>query len=401
MLLVSVVSWQKLAEELSELETFKKLSAKVMRKRLEATGKHGDKENIEALPEEYTKWFDYGVPTDEEIWVEPPHHIHQKIIKEISAWVNEDAEENTLAIFGEKGAGKSSLFELIARSKKEGVSFRKETVPPKLHTREATLEFFSKLMGVDITSGYSELIDGDASRKKTVYLLDDAHNFFLADIGGFEGFRAFLELTNIRLKNTFWAAAFNVHSWNYLDSVFGKNRFFRTLIPLVEWSEEEIQNMILSRHRKSQFKLAYEKVVFAAQGHRGDFEDYAETTYFRLLWEQASGNPRSAIYLWLSSLTRAGGTIRVALPEDTDPEAFLDLQQDALFVYAAIVRHENLSTEEAIEVTDLGEGVVRHAIKVGMERSFLFRAGGRYRVSAGWHNTLVSFLTKRNYIYGN
>ncbi|MEZ4750446.1 MAG: hypothetical protein R3B54_07405 [Bdellovibrionota bacterium] len=254
---------------------------------------------------------------------------------------------------------------------------------------------------MDITSSYTELIEGDESRKKTVYLLDDAHNFFLADIGGFEGFRAFLELTNIRLKNTFWAAAFNVHSWNYLDSVFGKNRFFRTLIPLVEWSEEEIQNMILSRHRKSQFKLAYEKVVFAAQGNRGDFEDYAENTYFRLLWEQSSGNPRSAIYLWLSSLTRVGNTIRVALPEDTDPEAFLDLQQDALFVYAAIVRHENLSTEEAIEVTDLPEGVVRHAIKVGMERSFLFRYGGRYRVSAGWHNTIVSFLTKRNYIYGN
>ncbi|MEZ4750445.1 MAG: hypothetical protein R3B54_07400 [Bdellovibrionota bacterium] len=81
-LLVSVVSWLKLVEELSELETFKRLSAKVMRKRLEATGKHGDKENIEALPEAYTKWFDYGVPTDNDIWVEPPHHIHQQIVKE-------------------------------------------------------------------------------------------------------------------------------------------------------------------------------------------------------------------------------------------------------------------------------------------------------------------------------
>ncbi len=69
-------------------------------------------------------------------------------------------------------------------------------------------------------------------------------------------------------------------------------------------------------------------------------------------------------------------------------------------MYSAIIRHENLSTEEIVTTTNLPEGIVRHALRIGMENNAIVRsADGRYRVTPEAQFFLSQLLERKNFLY--
>ena len=198
-------------------------------------------------------------------------------------------------------------------------------MPPKISTREDALGFFQNVLSFDFRGNILSIREWDKAAPRTVLYLDDAHNFFLASIGGFQGFKDFLDLINSGTRNLFVCATFNIHSWMYLDSIFGKNRYFRNVIGLSPWSENDIRSLIMKRHGKSDFLLTYDPVISAGSmySERDNLEN-ADRKFFRLLWEQSDGNPRTAIYSWLTCIEPRGGALHVGLPRDPEGEIFKD-----------------------------------------------------------------------------
>ena len=76
------------------------------------------------------------------------------------------------------------------------------------------------------------------------------------------------------------------------------------------------------------------------------------------------------------------------------------LQDDPCFVFAAIVIHKALNTEELMQVTHFPEAIVRHGLKQGLNLGLLWRdESKRYRIQPSWQGTLSSFLTSKNMIW--
>ena len=387
-------------DELSEFDSVKRISAKLFRQKLESVASdRSQTQKRNPIPEDYAAHFSGGIEIDSPCLLTPERDVLSDVLKLINEWKADPEDENSLALYGEKGVGKSVLFERIARTV-EDLEVVRIIIPGGMNSPEEVTKLFAESLGLDPDGDLSQIYKWDKQReKKTLVLIDDTHNLFLASVGGFDGYRKFLDLINMRLSNIFWCAAFNLHSWNYLKSVFRRSQFFRHTVMVPSLSDEDIEKLILTRHKLTDYGLSYDDIIYATQSARNyETADHAETQFFRLLWELSKGNPRSALSFWLSSLRPLGSKkFKVGLPEEPSSRNLQDLTMDTLLVYASIIRHENLSVAEMVRTTEVSEGLVRQARKVGVERKFLepFK-GGRYRVSPTWQYVLTSYLMNKN-----
>lgn len=403
-LVVAGLSLIQLRDWASQTDALKRITAELFRRRVEgASPDQADAQADDAPPPpgEYLDWFDLGAPADATLLVEPTSGITSDVLETVETWKRTIGGEHSLALVGDKGSGKSSLLRVIEQGGKD-CRVIKITVPPKLVTREAVLAFFSEQLGLDLTRGAEVLVASDATREQTLILVDEAHNLFFAAIGGFAGYRAFMELVNAGTANLFWCAAFNRRAWDYLLGVFGSNQYFRNALPVPPMSDADIQTLILTRHRRTDYSVSYDAIIRATQSP----DDYGgmaqiETQFFRLLWGQSKGNLRAAIVLWRSALHSAGGKrLRVGIPRYKPIKGLEKVGDDALFVYAAIVRHENLTAEEVVVTTDLAPGIVHDALRVGIDCEAIARGEDRrYRASPTAQFALIQLLMGKNFIH--
>ena len=91
----------------------------------------------------------------------------------------------------------TKLYDLAVVEKEfGGLRILRTSVPPKLCTREEVLSFFGKLLEIDLSEGPANLVTRFSGGGKTLLLVDDAQNLFLAALGKFGGYRALLDLIN-------------------------------------------------------------------------------------------------------------------------------------------------------------------------------------------------------------
>jgi len=168
-------------------------------------------------------------------------------------------------------------------------------------------------------------------------------------------------------------------------------------------NEEDIQRLIMARHRRASFKLSYDAIIRATQ----NMDEYTameqiEAQFFRLLWRQSKGNPRAALVLWLSALRQiSGNVLKVGIPQYSQLKGMELLNDDVMFVYAAIMRHENLSLSELVLTTGLPMATIKDAVKIGLDSEVIYKGDGeRFRVTPVDQYALEQLLIGKNFIYG-
>lgn len=381
-------------------EIYKILSATILRKKLENISQETGS-NKKEMPSEYTDMFTFEVPEEIEILIEPKTDILGELKESVDKWAKGASEGHSVAIYGDKGSGKSCLLWRLANTI-QGVRIIKISIPPRITDRKSVFDFFGKYLGAEILEGATCIKKHDKGMGKTLFLIDEAHNLFIGRVGGFEGFNAFLEMVNAETTNIYWCMAFNRYAWTYLYSVFGKRPYINEVKKMPAWTDKDIRAMIETRHSKTDFRVSYDRIIKAAGGYdRFESMAQAEADFFRLIWQQSGGSPRISIHLWLSALKYIPPyLLEAGLPEKTNVSVISSLPEDALFIYAQILKHENLTLEETAFSSNLPFRIVNHALRLGLQNRFIEKSSdGRYRIAVLFQNTLISYLTGRNFIY--
>ncbi len=285
---------------------YKKVSAKIFKHKLAIRTSLDSVDLKKDLIKNYACWFTRGECEDPSVILVPQNDVLEQVREALDNWQTGITAEHSVAFYGEQGSGKSLLLE---RLEKEfgNLTVLKAAAPPKLLSRSSVLAFLETLLQVPLEKGTDALLEADRNMPKTLILIDDAQNFFLARLGGFEGYRTFIEVINAETRNLFWCAAFNNFSWSYLRSVFGLKRSFDRVIKIPRWSDTDIRNLVYARHRKTDYRLSFDGIVNATGISNSRHKlVHAASNFFRLLWQQSDGNPAAALYFWLSSLTPHG-----------------------------------------------------------------------------------------------
>lgn len=384
-------------------EISKKISANLFKKQIEKI--EASEGADEAIPSEYKESFSPKSLDNQEEYVESAQKLEPRILGEISEWIEGKTEEHSLVIFGDKGIGKTTLLKRIEfeLSQQEDLDLKYMKIPSKTVEKANLYKLVQKIFNFEEESFNIYNIDKKCT-KKTVVFLDECQNIFLSKAGGFDAYHGLLNLINMNTDNIYWVMSFNKYSWLFLDRAFGRTQFVRNVFEVSGWSDNKIKELILKRHSKTKFKLSYDLLISATRS-QDEIDKYSsvESKFFKLLWELSRGNPRAALFLWISALSRRNlSTFNVHVPRGAELEGVEKLSDELLFVVAGVLKHENLTASELESVTNLQRGLIRNALKIGMERRFLFRdERSRFMVDITTQYALIKYLRTKNFIYGS
>lgn len=383
---------------LMRIEKYQMLSAKFLKMRLEQTQPtepeafdsdidYDNYFNTKSILEKYPKLL---VKTP---WLE-------SLNESIGNWHTEKQDENDLALIGATGVGKTTLAKQWQAQWDQCKTVFID-LADKITTEKEIFEVITDALDFDGITDIPSFVNHQKEMEKTVVILDNAHNLFLGDVRGFEAYKTLHNLANANLKNIFWLIIINQQSWIYLNDVFSRVYRFSGRLQLQKWSQQDIRQLILNRQRASGRRLTYDELLLASTSHSETAARAAEARCFSLLWDQSAGIPSIALSIWLNSKrSPRSGLIEMGIPERPTSPAFAELIDDQLFVYAALVVHEVLNTQQTEAVTHLPEAVVRRALKLGLDQGFLNRGDqGKYIINPLWYIQLCQLLKRKNFLH--
>lgn len=386
---------------LVDFDWYRKLIARSFKLRSATPDKDMVNDSDAAALEQYQQWFGDTLQ-DQDLPI-----IKVELLKSlqdiVSPWLQNQSEENSLLLSGQRGSGKSVALDYLSdclQQEHPEIVLRTVNVPPKSCSTTAVSELLATALGDDRIDGPGALVNTDSERQPTIVVLEDAQNFFLREVGLLDGWETLLSFTKARVSNIFWIVVINNQSWAYLSRVFGGDYQFSHVARTRAWSQNEIRSLILSRHQLSNFKIRYDDILLSTRGPEAGSVRNAEQLYFSLLWDSCGGNPLLALNMWLSSVKVYGKTVTVGLPAEMPTASLEHLSEEMHFVYAALVIHENLSSEELTAVTSLSQSIVRAALKTAFDLGLINRAADRrYRIMPMWYPAISKLLTRKNLLH--
>lgn len=191
-------------------------------------------------------------------------------------------------------------------------------------------------------------------KEKYICVFENIHNLFLRIISGFEVLDRFLLMVVNTRNNIYWLVTSGLYAWQYLDRVIHISDYFRRIVFLVDLDVDEIEQIILARHKASGYGLYFEASerilnsrAFKKLKDEKDRQNYLRKYFFRDLTEISGGNVKSAILFWLSALNDFGeDQVTIATDIDFDQDVILSLTSDELFTLAALIQHEYLNEQQ-------------------------------------------------------
>ncbi len=380
---------------LIDFDWYRRISARsfALRSQVTQEASSADGEDLE----QYRKWF--GASRDEQKLPFINVELLTRLQDSVRHWRDHASEENSLLIQGARGAGKSTLLERLGNWAEvdQGLRVCRVQVPAKTISADQVTEMLGVALGVNLSAGPSALVATEADREPTVVIIEDAQNLFLRKVGGLGGWELLLSLLRTRVQSIYWVLAISNHSWSYLRQVFGGDYQFSKVIRTKAWSQSEIRSLIMSRHQLSGLSLDYDDILLSTRGPQAGNVRNAEQLYFNLLWDASGGNPMQALEMWLKSITVRQKSVLVSLPQQPSMSMLDNLSGDSLFVYSALMLHENMTSDELVETTSMPEPTVRAALKTAFDAGFVWRTEDRrYRVVPLWIPILGKLLNRKN-----
>ncbi len=387
---------------LSNLDATKRLLAFLFRRRVEKHAQeHGRVlEKPHELPPELTAAFPTGAlqPIDRPV---RPGFLDE-LAAALRAWT-EDQADGSVAVVGASGMGKTTALTLFAREIETPVVYGK--LRNKLTEPSAMVAQIAALIGFEETpSSEEQLVSLLRVGDRRVIIVDNCHNLFLRQVGGFDAWEAFTRVVNETCDHVFWVLSFNATAWRYLNNMSGRVSYFRRVIEMPPWTDDALRRLILGRMRRAGFKPNFtDLLVTRLEGVKTSTQIIRTSQgYFRLLWDFTNGNPRLATHFWLRSLVpEEDRKMRVNLFAAPRVEELERLPDDIAFALQAVVEHENINAAELAQSLSLGIDFCRFALRFGRERGYLWRnpVTGRTHVSIHWQGSIQRYLKRKGLLY--
>ncbi|PIE17090.1 MAG: hypothetical protein CSA65_09685 [Proteobacteria bacterium] len=315
-----------------------------------------------------------------------------------------EGRDGSLVITGRAGMGKTTT--LRALESELGVSVLRGEPKTKLTRPAKVVHWLSDVFGFSPrANSENELIERIRDDKHPVVAIDRCENLFLRYVGGFDGWEAFIRIVTATSDNVLWVLALNQSAWDYLHNTSGRVHYFRRVLELPAWTEDEIRRLLMTRMRRARFRVSFSDLVVTELEGTSLSAQIGRTAqgYFRLLWDSTGGNPKLACHLWLDSLVPDGEReMRVHLFASPPLVELEQLPDDIIFVLTAVTEHENLTIEEVARTTNLPLDFCSFACRFCRERGYLEIDGQNQRLRLGlrWQREILRFLRRRHLLRG-
>lgn len=301
-----------------------------------------------------------------------------------------------VALFGERGLGKTRALAYLEQHVKGAL--RVSVSSSRLADLAAAIsEAHGGASPTDLRTALDSVLD--AGRR--VILLDNAHRLVRPTMGGLAELDTLVATIGPRTESTLFVLAFDEIPWRFLERARTARPVFDDVIELARWREEGIGALLRARSAAAGIEPSFAHLLDSLPPNADDVDRRdalaaRETSYHRLLWDHAAGNPGIALHMWRRAIgaTPTGETyVRVFQTLDmTDLERLPDA---TLFVLRAVLQLAPADPRDIGAATLLRPAQVNDALRYAHRRGYLIRRGG-YLVSWTWFRPIVLYLQRRH-----
>ena len=309
---------------------------------------------IAKLPYVYQRLFRIEPLTDERLF-EGRLEEMKRLKEEFALW--SEGQYGVTALVGEKGSGRTTLIhfatqEIYNKFPLTVIDLKEMTI----RTEEGLMTGLKSIFRFE-----EEFVSIDALENKLntqesqqIIIVEDLQNLYIKSVDGFDVLERFLLFVSRTHKQIYWIMTCSLYSWRYLDKVLDISKYFQRTVFLGGLTQEDIENIILKRHRVSGYKLRFdipEELLksrkFKKQTAKIDPQEYCKKLLFDQLNDLGSGNITVTMLFWLSAIQKIEeDTLVVSSRIQFDYSLFYGLPSDELFTLAALLQHEKLNAEE-------------------------------------------------------
>ena len=360
---------------------------------------------LQRLPFVYQRLYNVEPLTDELFMIGRTTEL-QAMQDAYRRW--QEGKFSPMLVSGEKGSGTTSLLNIFLRRLPHQQKVARLALSGKAGASLADLaEALAGPLGLPAQTSWQQLHEYLLKpQAQLVLVVEDLQHLFRRWVGGFEVMKAFLELVSLSSKSVFWLCSCSIYSWQYLDRVIFASETWGRVVFLQEFTQAQLHELIMRRHRVSGYQLQYEPSAGDLQNKKfvalpaEEKQVYLEQKYFQKLSLFAQSNLRLALLYWLRStlsVTKNGVVISTSL----NPEFsfLLSMPPARYFSLHALLLHDRLNPAELAQIFGENETTQRRQLQMLFDDGLLLRYPDGYSLNPLLYRQIVNVLKQKNLVH--
>lgn len=256
-------------------------------------------------------------------------------------------------ITGEKGSGSSTLLNFFIKQNDIANRMMRTRLTDIISTNKDLFAFFNSFLNLNAHSEKELIEQLKATYSDQVIILEDINFLFLKKVNGFEAMKTYFEILSKTGKCIYWINTCKLYAWQYLSKSVRIQSYYRNIIELKKLDEEQINKVIINRHRVSGYNIVFEQNELV--GSQGKFnrltiaeqQDYLRTAFFKELNRFSDSNISIALLYWLRSTREVkNNTIYIGRLSGFDFSFLKNIETGNILTLHSLIIHERLTLEE-------------------------------------------------------
>ncbi|MBE2280788.1 MAG: hypothetical protein IAE91_10380, partial [Ignavibacteriaceae bacterium] len=358
---------------------------------------------ISNLPYIYIRLYKPEPLTDERYFIKREQNKNE-LIKAYNNW--KKGKFSPVLITGIKGSGVTSLINIFLNYAGDEYLVLKTELSRNIYQTEDFIAEISGLFGFEECKSINNLIDEiNSLEKKYILVIENVNKLFLKIPGGFNALRLLYELLTKAGKNVFFVCSSKKAGAGYLDKTYNLYDNFRFIIPLLELTPNDINNIILRRHNLTGYNLFFE--ASEAQLNQKKFKNlndeerqkYLSKEYFKTLNKIAGNNISISFLYWLRSATEAGNdTIKISPLLELDFNFLNSLSNEKLYTLSAIMINDGLTVQDHTKIFRYTESRSSLVLSLLNDDGLLLKRDDSFLINPLLYNQIITIMKLKNII---
>jgi len=319
------------------------------------------KKVIDNLPQFYKNLFSGRSNISEDFWVK---RDKDEVLFRTAVARYHSGFLGGIMIIGDRNSGKSAFSRNIASK-----LFKKDKVLnilPNPKGSSQVVDFIIELEKASNIRGSLEEIM-DSLPRGTVFIIHDVELWWERSPEGWEVIRLLLKLINEYSNKFLFVANMNEYAFELMNKVVDLQNEFISIIPLRPFDSEELQEMIIRRHRSSGLKFIMNK------HEEDDFSEIKMASLFNKYFDYSEGNPGTSLKAWMGNITKATKeNIYIRPPHLPDTRVLAEMDEDWKIILVQLILHKWLTFDRIKKVFHSDDAQTKYVIssllRVGLIR---------------------------------
>lgn len=302
----------------------------------------------------------------------------------------------TAALVGERGSGKSRT----ARRVVEKLDRKAMVVQCPFGSFDELARLISDKLQVPWDSETGRLAEALRVSDTEVVIVDDVHRLTRPVIGGVveaDRLRSLIRETGDEVS---WMLTFDSTAWEYVRRFRETEPVHNHVLELEEWGEEEIGRLVEARTKAAGLEPDFEQLVLPRQLDDSSYDNLASRNkagFYRILWDDAGGNPEAALRIWADSLLVVPSGAEVVRLAHPPKAADLEGQSSTtFFILRTLLRLETAAAEDVAACLPISFEEIEDTLLFLRTKGIVEECDGRLSVSWTWDRAVRRALSRRN-----